>query len=325
MPNRPKVAILAYDGLSLFEFAIATEIFALPRPECGPDWYKSIICAGEAGPLRAQNGLSVHTEHSLDELDAVDLIIIPGWRAIDAKVPDRLVKALKSAHDNGTRIASICSGVAVLAATGLLNGKTATTHWRYIDYMRNQFSEIKFDESVLYVDNGSILTAAGSAAGIDLCLHIVRQDFGAAIANKVARRLIMSPHREGGQAQFIESPLKSTTAGQPLGPFLQWLEQNIADPHTIRSMARQVTMSERSFQRKFQAMTGKAPTEWIISARIRKARDLLDTTNLPLAAISQTAGFGAVETMRHHFRTHLGMSPSQYRKNFAHRRQSHAD
>src|ERR1700761_7065054 len=214
----PHVVVLAYDGLCTFEFGIAYEVFGLARPEMGEGWYRFSVAGVEPGPLRAGGGLTVGVDRGLELLEEADLVVVPGWRAIDAPVPEPLVAALRAAHARGAKVMSLCSGVAVLAASGLLSGRRATTHWRYVAAIAARYPDVMLDAGVLYMDEGSIMTAAGSAAGIDLCLHVVRRDFGADAANSVARRLVVPPHREGGQAQFIAAPVPEEREGIRLGP-----------------------------------------------------------------------------------------------------------
>ncbi|MBN8940838.1 MAG: transcriptional regulator FtrA [Rhizobiales bacterium] len=325
MPNAPSpdltgplVVSLAYDGLCTFEFGVAYEIFGLPRPEMGETWYRFAVSGIEPGPFRAAGGLSVSVGHGLDILQAADLIVVPGWRAIDAPVPAPLIAALRAAHHRGARIMSLCSGVAVLAAAGLLAGLRATTHWRYVRPIADRYPDITLDADVLYIDQGSVLTAAGSAAGIDLCLHVVRGDFGAEAANSVARRLVVPPHREGGQAQFIEGPVLQEREGARFGPLLEWMRARLHEDQPIRLLADRAGMSMRTFQRRFEASTGLTPGEWLIGERLRAARDMLERKlSAPLEDIAAASGFGSLATMRHHFRTRLGVSPSAYRQRFA--------
>src|SRR5689334_8425558 len=216
LENRLVVA-LAYDGLCTFEFGVAAEIFGLDRPEMGNAWYRFRVAAIEPGPLRALGGISVAADGGLALVENAGTIIVPGWRGADSPVPQRLLKALRRAHKRGARLLSFCSGVFVLAATGLLDGRRATTHWRYSDALASAYPEVTVVPDVLYVDEGNVLTAAGSAAGIDLSLHLVRRDWGAAAANSVARRLVVPCHRDGGQAQFIEAPVPEATEGGRLG------------------------------------------------------------------------------------------------------------
>jgi AraC family transcriptional regulator, transcriptional activator FtrA len=314
----PLVAVLAYDGLCTFEFGVAYEIFGLDRPEMGQGWYRYRLAAVEPGRLRVAGGLLVEADGSLSLLDDADLIIVPGWRGIDAPVPQDLVLALQAAHRRGARLASLCSGVFVLAAAGLLDGQRATTHWRYTDALAERHPAIRIEPDVLYVDNGSILTAAGSAAGIDLCLHIVRRDFGADAANRVARRLVVPPHRDGGQAQYIERPVPVSYESQRLGALIGWMRDNIAEDQPLPALAARAGMSLRTFQRRFEEMTGLAPGAWIIRERVSRAREILERSpDLSVENVADLCGFRAPETLRHHFRSLVGVTPAAYRQRFA--------
>ncbi len=311
------MAVLAYDGLCTFEFGVAYEIFGLDRPEMGQGWYRYRLVPIEPGRLQVAGGLSVETDGDLSLLDDADLIVVPGWRGKDAPVPQALVLALQAAHRRGTRLASLCSGVFVLAATGLLDGHRATTHWRYTDALAARHPDIVIEPDVLYVDNGAILTAAGSAAGIDLCLHIVRRDFGAEAANRVARRLVVPPHRDGGQAQYIERPVPIAYESQRLGALIDWMRANIAEDLALPALALRAGMSLRTFQRRFEEMTGLAPGAWIIRERVSRARDVLEANwDLPIDAVADLCGFRAPESFRHHFRILVGATPSVYRQTF---------
>ncbi len=313
-----RVAVLAYDGLCTFEFGTAAEIFGLPRPEIGTGWYRYAVCGIEPGPLRAAGGLTVAVEHGLEILADADLIVVPGWRAIDAPVPDDLLAALVAAHARGARVMSLCSGIAVLAATGLLRGRKATTHWRYVPAIARLYPDITLDPNVLYVDEGQVLTAAGSAAGIDLCLHVVRRDFGPGVANQVARRLVVPPHREGGQAQYIEAPVLLEREGMRLGPIIDAMRQHPGETEPLAAAARRAGMSLRTFQRRFVAVTGVPPGEWRVAERLRLARDLLERPGaMSLGDVALASGFGSQASMRHHFRIRLGTSPQTYRRTFA--------
>lgn len=319
MLTGPRVVTLAYDGLCTFEFGVAVEVFGLARPEMGNGWYRHATAAIEPGPLRAAGGLTVTAAGGLELLAEADLIVVPGWRGIDEAVPVTLVDALRAAHARGARLMSLCSGVAVLAATGLLDGRQATTHWRYADAIRSRHPLIRLDPDVLYVDEGEILTAAGSAAGIDLCLHVVRRDFGAEAANSVARRLVVPPHREGGQAQFIVRPVPQDREGKRLGPLIDWIDRNLQREITLAEMATRAGMSARTFQRRFRDLTGNSPGEFLLARRLRHACDLLERqAALSLDDIALAAGFGTPATLRHHFRTRLATSPTAYRARFGH-------
>ncbi|WP_255481641.1 transcriptional regulator FtrA [Rhodanobacter sp. ANJX3] len=311
------VVALVYDGLCSFEFGCAAEVFGLPRPEFGPDWYRFSACAVDPGPMRALGGLRVTVDGGLGLLARADTIVIPGWKGIDVEPPPKLIRALRAAHARGARLVSICSGVFVLAATGLLDGRCATTHWRYTEKLAARYPQIVINPNVLYVDQEKILTSAGSAAGLDLCLHIVRRDFGAKIANQVARRLVISPHRDGGQIQFIERPVSRYEAGNRLPSLLDRLVKQLDQQITVSEMAALVSMSERSFLRRFNETTGTSPADWLTLARVDRAKELLETTSLPVEAVAVQCGFGSAITLRHHFRNKIGLSPLAYRRRFA--------
>ncbi len=313
----PRVAVLAYDGLCTFEFGVAFEVFGLSRPEMGQGWYRYAVCAAEPGPLRAAGGLTAAVEHGLEVLEAADLIVVPGWRGIDLPVPDGLASALRGAHARGARVMSLCSGVAVLAAAGLLDGRRATTHWRYVAAVAARHPAIRFDADVLYIDEGDVLTAAGSAAGIDLCLHVVRGDFGPEAANSVARRLVVPPHRDGGQAQFIASPVPRSHEAARLGPLIDAVRARPGDDHRLGALAARAGMSLRTFHRRFAAATGLPPGEWLVVERLRLARELLERPgDAPMETIAEASGFGTAAALRHHFRARLGTSPAAYRRAF---------
>lgn len=316
-PSGPLVAVLVYDGLCTFEFAIAAEIFALPRRDMGPDWYRFALCPVSDGPMQALGGLTVTTpDASSDVLERADLIIIPGWPSRDA--PDELIAALRKAHARGARIASICSGAFLLAAAGLLDGKRAATHWRYAQALQDAYPALEVDARVLYAEAGGIYTSAGSAAGIDLMLHIIRQDFGPEAANSVARRLVIPAHRNGGQAQFIERPVAPRPGGR-LAPLMDAVRQAPHRNWTQGGMAREASMSLRTFARRFHEMTGNTPGRWLTTVRVEAACALLETTTLPMDDIARQSGFGSAALMRLHLRKHTGLSPREHRQRFARR------
>jgi AraC family transcriptional regulator, transcriptional activator FtrA len=314
-PNR-LVAALVYDQLCSFEFGCAVEIFGLPRPELGEQWYRFVTCAADAGPMRAIGGMAVSAEADLSVLATAGTVIIPGWKGADVPPSPELIAALRAAHAAGARLVTICSGVFVLAAAGILTNEKVTTHWRYAEKLQAKYPRLQVDANVLYVDTGQILTSAGSAAGLDLCLHLVRRDHGARIANQVARRLVMAPHRNGGQAQFIERPVQARADNRLSGVIAQ-LAERVHEPFTIASMAHAAAMSPRTFMRRFREATGRSPAEWLIDARIERARELLETTDLGIDAIATRCGFGSDATLRHHFRRKVTLSPIAYRERFA--------
>lgn len=309
------VAILAYDGLCTFEFGIAVEIFGLPRPEFGVDWYRHHVVGLERGPLRAMGGLTVQADIGLEGLADAQTIIIPGWRDRREAPPDILLEALRAAHRRGARLLSICSGVFVLAATGLLDGRRATTHWRYADELAARFPAIEVLPDVLYVDEGQLITSAGSAAGIDACLHLVSRDFGTDITNQVARRLVITPQRAGGQAQFIPAPVAESPR-QDFSELMAWARQQLAAPLSVSQLAARVAMSERTFLRHFIDATGVRPKRWLQHERINRARELLETSDVSLPRIAEQCGFQTPEAFRIAFRQQTGLAPSAYRQQF---------
>jgi len=286
------VVALAYDRLCTFEFGCTVELFALARPELGVDWYDFAVCAIEPGPIRAAGGITVQASYAPALLDL-----------------------LRAAHARGARLCSICSGVFVLAAAGLLDGQRATTHWRYAERLAQRHPRIRVEPDLLYVDNGQVITAAGSAAGLDMLLHLVRRDYGARVGNMVAQRLVIAPHREGGQAQFVPRPVASNEGGR-LSRLLDWLRGNLALPHTVAAMAERAAMSPRTLQRQFQQATGLGPVNWLIRERIALVKELLEAPEVPLAQVAERSGFGSMESLRHHFRRVAGTTPGAYRKRF---------
>ncbi len=318
MPNLtgPRVVALLYDGLCTFEFGIVAEVFGLSRPEMGPGWYRFASCAIEPGSLRAHGGFSIVPDAGIDLVDSADLVVVPGWRGADAPVPPVLIEKLRAAHARGARLASICSGSFLLAATGLLDGRVATTHWRYAEAMRHRFPSITIDETSLYRYDGGIFTSAGSAAGIDLLIEIVRQDFGPAAANSVARRIVMPAHRSGGQAQFLERPVRLRKDTE-IAPLLDRVRVHLHRPWPIAVLARAARMSPRTFLRRFEEATGTSPGEWLAEARVEAARQLLCETNRSVEEIAEAVGFGSAHALRHQFRSRLSLSPIEYRRRFS--------
>lgn len=311
----PLVVALLYDGLCTFEFGIVAEVFGLARPELGPGWYRFASCAIEPGPLRAHGGFSILPDGGMELLDNADLIVVPGWKGAEVSVPEDLLVRLRAAYARGARLASICSGAFVLAATGLLDGAEATTHWRYADALRRQFPKIAVDETSLYRCADRIFTSAGSAAGIDLLIEIVRQDFGAAAANSVARRIVMPAHRSGGQAQFLERPVRIRSEGQ-VAPLLDQVRLDLHKPWTIDGLARAAKMSKRTFERRFLEATGTSPGAWLIAERVEAAKHILSETTRPMEEIAEAVGLGSAHALRHHFRQRVKLSPNEYRQRF---------
>ncbi len=282
----------------------------------GPEWYKFIACAEAREPVSAGGGVQILTSAGLNRLRDAGTIVIPGWRT-DGRPPSRKLRsAIVAAHARGARLVTICSGVFLLAACGLLDGRRVTTHWRHFSRLKELHPELQIEADVLYVDEGNVMTSAGSAAGVDLLLHIVRKDFGADAANTVARRLVMPPHREGGQTQYIPKPVPPRPEGLLL-PLLDRVRSRPSDVWTIAKMAKMAKMSERTFIRRFQEATGQSPGDWLLAVRTGVARDLLERTAAGLDEVAATAGFGSAATLRHHFKRRLGTSPRAYRLQFA--------
>ncbi len=309
------VAVVVYEQLSLFEYSCAAEVFGLPRPELGSGWYRYATVASSPGLLRGTGGIHVSADAGLDLLDKAHTVVVPGWSSVSAPVPDDLCVALCRANGRGARVMSICTGVFVLAAAGLLDDRKATTHWRHTAELADRYPRVQVQPDVLYVDAGTILTSAGSIAGIDLCLHLVRRDLGARVANHVARRLVMPPHREGGQAQFIEEPV-SRHSGSALAPLVEAVRAALHEEWSIARLADTAAMSTRSFQRHFANTTGMPAGEWLLKERMARAQQLLEETSLSVDEIASKVGFGAATTLRGHFRNRLSISPGQYRSNF---------
>jgi AraC family transcriptional activator FtrA len=312
-----RVVALAYDGLGMFEFGIVVEAFALKRPELKVPWYRFGVCSVEPGPIRVLGGITIEASSGLGALRRADTIVVPGWKITDQPPPTALLSALRSAYRRGARVVSICSGVFLLAAAGLLDGKRATTHWRYVDRLSRRYPSINVEPDVLYVDEGRVLTSAGSAAGIDLCLHIIRNDFGARIANQVAKRLVVPSHRDGDQSQYVAAAVPATDTTRSLSRLLEWAQANLHRNLSIATLAKQARMSERSFARHFRAEVGVTPHGWLNRQRLFAAQQWLETSGGSIDDIAEKVGMGTAATLRHHFRKAFHTSPTAYRKRFA--------
>lgn len=317
-PGSPHLVVaVAYDGLCLFEFGAVVEIFALPRPEMGSDWYRFAVAAAEPGRLQALGGIHIMGDGGLELLERADTIIVTGWRDVLEEPPTALVKALRAAHSRGARLVSICTGAFVLAAAGVLSGRNATTHWLHADRLRQRHPDIRVNADVLYIDDGDVLTSAGSAAGIDLCLHIVRRDFGPKAANTIARRLVSPPHREGGQAQYVERAVAPARQGERLGSLLDRMRKRLHEPQSVTRLAIAAGMSRRTFLRRFKAATGSTPAAWLLGERLVEARSLLETTSRSIEDVASACGLGTGDNLRHHFKRRFAVSPASYRACFA--------
>jgi transcriptional regulator GlxA family with amidase domain len=316
-PSPHSVAAVVLNGVHPFELGVACEVFGLERPELNVPWYRFKVCAAEPSPLRTGAGFLLDTPYGLEDLADVDTLVFTHWRSPDEPVPPALLDVVRAAHARGARLLSICSGVFVLAAAGLLDGRPATTHWRYTDDLARLYPGIEVRPDVLYVDNGQVLTSAGTAAGIDLCLHVVRLDYGAEVANAVARRMVVAAHRDGGQAQFVECPVLPEAGDDALGVALGWALEHLDEPLSIEQLADRAAMSPRTFARRFRAAHGTTPYRWLLLQRLLLARRLLETTDRPVEQIAERAGFGTAAALRVHFRRSVATSPLAYRRLFA--------
>lgn len=311
------VAALVYDKVKNFDLAIPSEIFGV-EPGCQvTPWYGYMVCAAERPPLATCQGFTIDTPHRLPDLARADLVVVPGWRDVDERPPEPMLEALRAAHRRGARILSVCTGAFVLAAAGLLDDRPATTHWTRAQTLADRYPRIDVDPRVLYVDDGEVLTSAGMAAGIDLCLHVVGTDFGAEAANMIARRLVMPPHRDGGQAQFIDRPIGATAGdGDLLGDTLAWMLEHLPEPLEVHQLARRVHLSPRTFARRFRAVTGTTPRQWLLAQRILLARRLLESSDDPVEQVADRCGLGSAGNLREHFQRAVGVGPAAYRRTF---------
>ncbi|GAA3962976.1 transcriptional regulator FtrA [Actinomadura viridis] len=313
---RHTVSVLAFDGMAPFELGAVVEVFGLPRPELGVPWYDLRVCSLERGPMRAAGGFTMTAGHDLGDFAAADTVMVVAVPDVRGDVPAPVLDALREARERGARIVSICSGAFALAAAGLLDGREATTHWRYADLLRSRYPRVRVTPDVLYVDGDDVLTGAGSAAGLDLCLHLVRKDHGARIANSVARRLVVPPHREGGQAQFVEAAVPEPATGDPVAEAMAWALDHLTEPITVAGLARHARLAPRTFIRHFQRKTGTSPLRWVIHQRVMASLPLLEEGALPIEKIGAAVGFESPATFRHHFTRAMKTSPSAYRHAF---------
>jgi len=307
-----RVAILAHSHVTLFEMSCAVELFALPRPEF-EDWYQTDVINMENETITTTGGIVMSTQFT-ECLKSYDTLIIPGWPTWDYPIPPAIEREVVKFASAGKRMLTLCSGAFLLAKLGVLDGKTATTHWMYEQTFQEQFPQVRYQSDVLYVFDGNIGCSAGSASALDLGLAVIRQDYGYSIANQVAKRLVVSAHRQGGQAQFVETPILEVP--NQFSNALDWANQNLDKNISVDSLADKANMSRRTFDRKFRASFDLSPKEWLIRQRIERAKGLLEQEPTPIEQLAYRAGFENATTMRHHFRRVVGVSPNQYRLQF---------
>ncbi|KRD36709.1 AraC family transcriptional regulator [Oerskovia sp. Root918] len=311
------VAAVVADGLAPFEFGVVCEVFGLDRTDDGVPLVDFRVCGPVAGvPVRTSMGASLIPDHGLDALEDADLIAIPALLIRD-EYPQEIIDALRAAHARGAVLLSVCSGSFLLAEAGLVDGRRITTHWRHADELTARFPQVEVDPDVLFVDDGDIITSAGTAAGIDACLHIVRKEFGSAAANAIARRMVVPPQRDGGQRQYIDRPVPQCEE-QSIREVLAWMDEHLDEPQTVEDLARRAHLSTRTFARTFVAETGTTPMQWLATQRVQHARTLLEESGLDLEEIARLSGFGSAALLRHHFRRAVGVPPTDYRQTFRH-------
>jgi AraC family transcriptional regulator, transcriptional activator FtrA len=312
-----RVVVLVLEPVPTFEVGVAAEAFALARPELDVPWYEFEMCAEAPGELEAVGGFAVRVRRGLDAVDGADTVIVPGAGDVRAKPHASVVATLRAAHATGARLVSICSGAFVLAAAGLLDGREAATHWRYAELLAARFPRVRVRADALYLDGGDVLTSAGTAAGIDLCLHLIRNDHGADVANAVARRMVVAPQRGGGQAQFVEAPVSTSVDDDPVGRAMEWALERLAEPIAVGDLARAAYMSTRNFARRFSAATGTSPARWLLEQRLQASLPLLESSDLPIEEVGRRVGFPSPAAFRRHFARVRGIPPSAHRRAFA--------
>jgi transcriptional regulator GlxA family with amidase domain len=306
-----RVVALALPRVVAFDLSVPAQVFGRPDENL----YAFEACGLRAGKVPTTTGFSLHVERGLEALAEADTVLVPGFAPVSAPPPSRVLEALRAAHARGARIGSICTGAFALAHTGLLDGRRATTHWAYAERLAEWHPAVEVDARVLYIDEDDVVTSAGVAAGIDLCLHLVRRDHGVEAANAIARRIVVAPHRDGGQAQFVEAPLPPT-AGRGFAATRAWALERLREPLTVAAMAAHAGCSERTFARRFRAETATTPLQWLLRQRVLHARRLLEATDLPVEDVADRAGFGTATSLRAHFRRATATTPLAYRRTF---------
>ena len=315
--KEPVVAVAAFNDVSPFHLSVPCLLFGQDRQSLGLPRFDFRVCAGEPGLLNTKAGFSLGLQHGLNDLASADIVIVPSWRDVEEAPPHELLDALRTAHERGALIVGLCLGAFVVAAAGLLDRRRATTHWAYADRFAALYPNIKVEPEVLYVDEGDIITSAGVAAGLDCCLHILRVRYGVKPAAQVARHIVLSPHRQGGQAQFIERPISATRNGDRFTAVLDDVRSRVSDAHSLNSVATAANMTRRTFTRRFQKAFAMSFGNWLAEQRLTLAQELLETTQVSIEDIALRSGFGTTASLRKHFSARLSTSPMQYRREFS--------
>ena len=311
------VAVVAFDGISPFHLSVPCLVFGEDRTEAGSPRFRLRVCGVERGTLRTNAGFTMEVAHGLEAVHRAQIVIVPSWLDGGAPAPAVLLQALRQAHRRGATIVGLCLGAFVLAEAGLLDGRPATTHWHLAGTFARLYPAVQLQPEVLYVDHGDVLTSAGTAAAIDCCLHLLRVRHGAEAANRAARRMVVAPHRQGGQAQYIPQPMPPAGERDRLAPLLEWLARRAQHPHQLDDLARRALMSRRTFTRRFREATGTTVGQWLQHQRLALAQRLLETTDKPIEAVAADAGFGSAVSLRQHFAAALRTSPTAYRRQFS--------
>jgi len=312
----PRVAVLAFDGINPFHLSVPSLVWGSESPRGAMDPWDITVVGPQPGPLRTSAGYSLLVDHGLEAFDDADLIVVPWWSDPTVAAPGHVVDALRRAHARGAVVVGLCLGVFVVADSGLLDGREATTHWTWTETFRRRFPSVRLSPERLYVDEGSLVTGAGATAGIDTCLHLLARHRGQAAANRVARRIVAAPHRPGGQAQFIEAPVPQEEA-DPVTSAMAWARDRLQDPLSIDALAARAHLSRSSFTRAFRSRTGTTVHHWLVTQRLALARELLESSALDIESVARRAGFGTSARLREHFARHLDTTPSRYREEFA--------
>src|SRR5690242_7027032 len=314
------VAVLLFSGGPIFESSIPLSVFGIDRQDAGVPRYRLLVCGGEEGPLRTTGGLELTAPHGLEAISRAGTVVVPAWRSITSPPPEEALDALRRAHEEGARIVGLCTGAFVLAAAGLLDGRPATTHWMYAPTLAKRYPSVHVDPRELFVDDGDVLTSAGTAAGIDLCLHIVRTGHGNEAAGALARRLVVPPRRSGGQERYLDRSLPEEIGADPLAEVVAWALEHLHEQFDVETLAARAYMSRRTFDRRFRSLTGSAPLQWLITQRVLQAQRLLETSDYSVDEVAGRCGFRSPVALRGHFRRQLGSSPAAYRAAYRARR-----